>query len=149
MILERSDHPLPAVGDSMKIDALKRREFITLFSGAVGWPLGAAAQQVKKIRRIGWLGMSTAADAALDLYAFRRGLRDLGHVDGQGSGEPDLMGGRSLGQSGTLKFRERRKPFYVAQTEKCRFFASISVKGDQSAVLWRKSHDPSHRRPKS
>jgi len=30
MILERSDHPLPAVGDSMKIDALKRREFITL-----------------------------------------------------------------------------------------------------------------------
>jgi hypothetical protein len=133
----------------MKIDALKRREFITLFSSAVGWPLGAAAQQVKKIRRIGWLGMSTAADAALDLYAFRRGLRDLGHVDGQGSGEPDLMGGRSLGQSGTLKFRERRKPFYVAQTEKCRFFASISVKGDQSAVLWRKSHDPSHRRPKS
>jgi hypothetical protein len=61
MILERSDHPLPAVGDSMKIDALKRREFITLISSAVGWPLGAAAQQVKKIRRIGWLGMSTAA----------------------------------------------------------------------------------------
>src|SRR5260370_15536146 len=101
MVLERSDHPLPAVGDSMKIDALKRREFITLC--AVGWPLGAAAQQVKKIRRIGWLGMSTAADAALDLYAFRRGLRDLGHVDGQGSGEPDLMGGRSLGQSGNRR----------------------------------------------
>jgi hypothetical protein len=65
----------------MKIDALKRREFITLFSSAVGWPLGAAAQQVKKIRRIGWLGMSTAADAALDLRDGCRRMKACGSAE--------------------------------------------------------------------
>ena len=47
------------------------------------------------------------------------------------------------------KFRERCKLFYMAQIEKCRCFPSISVKDDQSAVFWRKGHDPAYRHPKS
>jgi putative tryptophan/tyrosine transport system substrate-binding protein len=65
----------------MQFDRVKRREFITLIGGAAAWPLVASAQDARKLRRIGWLGMSTPADA--DLEGFRQGLRDLGYVEGE------------------------------------------------------------------
>ena len=62
---------------------MQRREFITLFGGAVAaWPLTAAAQQTKKVYRVGflWDGPDVFPDA---LEAFRQGLRDLGYVEGE------------------------------------------------------------------
>jgi putative tryptophan/tyrosine transport system substrate-binding protein len=62
-----------------------RREFITLLGGAVAWPLKARAQQADKVPRIGLLLFASADDAAYAklIEAFRRGLRDLGYVEGR------------------------------------------------------------------
>jgi putative tryptophan/tyrosine transport system substrate-binding protein len=57
---------------------VKRREFITGMAAAA-WPLSARAQQ-GKVRRIGFLRY--AAPNAAHLESFRRGLRDLGYVEG-------------------------------------------------------------------
>ncbi len=46
-------------------------------------PCSAAAQQPKKVPRIGYLSASSAAEAAVRTDAFRRGLRDLGYVEGK------------------------------------------------------------------
>ena len=53
-----------------------------LGSAAVGWPLAASAQTPPKIARVGvvFSGTRTAKDA---LEAFRKGLSELGHVEGQ------------------------------------------------------------------
>src|SRR6266568_2859288 len=64
-------------------DRMKRREFIGLVGGAVAWPIGARAQQVGKIYRIGILEPIPAARNAANLDALRRGLRELGYVEGQ------------------------------------------------------------------
>jgi putative tryptophan/tyrosine transport system substrate-binding protein len=56
---------------------MRRREFITLISGAAAWPLVARAQN--KRARIGWF--SVAPHPYLD--AFRRGLRELGWIEGE------------------------------------------------------------------
>jgi len=62
---------------------MRRREFITLLSGAaVGWPVAANAQQAAKIARIGYLSTDLAGGSVLR-EAFRQGLRDLGYVEGR------------------------------------------------------------------
>jgi ABC-type uncharacterized transport system substrate-binding protein len=62
---------------------MRRREFITLAGGAVtAWPLAAHAQQ-SKMPTIGFLsGRSLASDFHL-AAAFRQGLKEIGHVEGQ------------------------------------------------------------------
>jgi putative tryptophan/tyrosine transport system substrate-binding protein len=60
---------------------MKRREFITLISGAAAaWPIAARAQQAVSIARIGYLSLlsSSSVDAALV-----EGLRDLGWIEGK------------------------------------------------------------------
>jgi putative ABC transport system substrate-binding protein len=58
----------------------RRREFITLLSGASTWPLAVRAQQ-STIPTIGvlQLGMPTS----YDLSGFRQGLKEAGYVEGQ------------------------------------------------------------------
>src|SRR5437899_12792441 len=59
---------------------MKRRDFITLLSGASAWPLAARAQQGERMRRIGVL-MNLAADdpeSSTRVAAFAQGLGELG-----------------------------------------------------------------------
>jgi putative ABC transport system substrate-binding protein len=63
---------------------MRRREFITLLGGAaVTLPLSARAQQSGRVYRIGVLEMSPAASNTANFDALRKGLRELGYVEGQ------------------------------------------------------------------
>jgi putative tryptophan/tyrosine transport system substrate-binding protein len=62
---------------------MKRREFITLLGGAAAsWPLPVRAQQPAKVPRLGVLLYSTP-QADPQMETVRRGLRELGYVEGQ------------------------------------------------------------------
>jgi putative ABC transport system substrate-binding protein len=62
---------------------MKRREFITLVGGAVpAWPLAARAQQ-PAMPVIGLVRDTPSAPFAHIVNAFRRGLNEVGFVDGQ------------------------------------------------------------------
>jgi putative ABC transport system substrate-binding protein len=64
---------------------MRRRDFITLLSGAAAtWPLAARAQQPERMRRIGVL-MNRAADqpeGQAEVAAFQKALQQLGWNDG-------------------------------------------------------------------
>jgi putative ABC transport system substrate-binding protein len=62
---------------------VRRRDFITLLGSAAAWPLAARAQQAGKVWRIGVLETVSAALNASNFDAFRRGLRELGYVEGR------------------------------------------------------------------
>jgi putative ABC transport system substrate-binding protein len=64
---------------------MRRRDFLALLGGAaVATPFAARAQQpAPKRHRIGFLETVPAADNAAHLDAFRKGLEELGHVQGK------------------------------------------------------------------
>ncbi len=66
---------------------MRRRDFITLFSGAAAaWPLAARAQQVGKLDRVAFFGpaISNPSSSMTLLYrAFLARLRELGFTEGQ------------------------------------------------------------------
>jgi ABC-type uncharacterized transport system substrate-binding protein len=67
----------------MQFDQLKRREFITLLSGAaVACPLYARAQR-GAMPVVGVLNMQTPQSEATQLTAIRQGLEESGFVEGQ------------------------------------------------------------------
>jgi putative tryptophan/tyrosine transport system substrate-binding protein len=62
---------------------MRRREFIAGLSGAVAWPPIAARAQQPKMPVIGYLNSSTESNAQHFTTAFRRGLSEIGYVEGQ------------------------------------------------------------------
>ena len=66
---------------------MRRRDFISLVSSALAWPIVAKAQQTERVRRIGVIfGAGIDADD-VDLRnrlgAFEQGLKEAGWIDGQ------------------------------------------------------------------
>src|SRR5262249_51890729 len=63
---------------------IKRREFITLMTGAAAaWPLAARAQQARNLPTIGFLGATTASAQRQWTGAFVQRLRELGWIEGR------------------------------------------------------------------
>jgi putative ABC transport system substrate-binding protein len=62
---------------------MRRREFITLLSGAVAvWPVAARAQQPAR-PTVGYLSSESPGPAEVRVAGFRQGLKDGGYVEGQ------------------------------------------------------------------
>src|SRR5258708_5346977 len=70
----------------MQFDRLKRREFIILLGGMVAaWPLVGQAQSPAS-PVIGFLISASPQNYAHRLGSFRRGLQEMGYVEGQNVG---------------------------------------------------------------
>ena len=61
---------------------MKRREFIAGLGGAVAWPLAVRAQQ-PALPVIGYLGSASPEGEREFVAAFRRGLAEIGYVEGR------------------------------------------------------------------
>jgi len=77
---------------------MKRREFITLLSGAAAasWPIAARAQQAERMRRIGMLAALAVDDpeSVARHTAFVQALHELGWTDGRNLRIDTLWGAR-------------------------------------------------------
>jgi putative ABC transport system substrate-binding protein len=59
---------------------MNRREFVTLLGGAAAWPLVGRAQRAIPV--IGYLSGGTEQSTAIPA-AFRKGLAEMGYVEGR------------------------------------------------------------------
>ena len=84
---------------------MRRREFVSILGCAAVWPLPLSAQQpVTKIPRIGII------DDSVLWNSFRRGLRDLGYLEGQNvafeyryaDGAPEILGPHRLSRQHSM-----------------------------------------------
>jgi putative ABC transport system substrate-binding protein len=79
---------------------MRRRDFVKLFAGTtVAWSSVAGAQQLPSPARIGWMSLVTTGASDPFMDAFRKGMIELGYVEGQnflmepryGAGKFELM----------------------------------------------------------
>src|SRR5262249_47774032 len=74
---------IPGWRQHMQLDQLKRRDFMTLLGvGAATWPLAARAQQ-PAMPVIGYLSQSAPEAGAALVAAVRKGLGEVGIVEGR------------------------------------------------------------------
>jgi len=71
------------MGKNLALGGGNRRAFIALTGGAVIWPVLGKAAEPRKVRRVGFLGNSTAALETNLIGPFREGLRELGYEEGK------------------------------------------------------------------
>jgi putative tryptophan/tyrosine transport system substrate-binding protein len=65
------------------VSYVRRRDFIKAIAGtAAGWPIASRAQQ-RTVPMIGFLGLQPASAFADRIEALRKGLRELGYVEGK------------------------------------------------------------------
>jgi putative tryptophan/tyrosine transport system substrate-binding protein len=69
----------------MQFDQMKRRELLTLLSGAAAWPVVARAQQ-QAMAVVGFLSPVSREYDAFRVTPFHQGLNESGYVDGQNIG---------------------------------------------------------------
>ena len=62
---------------------ISRRAFVTLALGIVAVPFAAEPQRPGKVVRIGFPGAATPTGYAPRVSAFRRGMKELGYVEGK------------------------------------------------------------------
>ena len=62
-------------------DPMRRREFITVFGGAVAWPLVAEAAPQSTMPVVGFLGIGSAESTTLEVTGFHQGLTETGYIE--------------------------------------------------------------------
>ena len=94
---------------------MKRREFITLVSGAAAvWPFSARAQPTK-IPVIGVLYQASSSS----ILAFRQGLRELGYIEGQNIFVEDRPADRAERLPGFATARHRQRGNRITSDVRC------------------------------
>lgn len=125
---------------------MKRRDFLSVLSGAAAaWPLAALAQQ-RTVPVIGFLSPIAAANATLFVDAFRQGLKETGFVDGQNvkieyrwaEGQYDRLPALAaelvkLRVAVIARFRTQR-PSHICETSRCRAL----LKRSSYVTRWRR-----------
>ena len=95
---------------------MRRREFITLLGGAAmacPLPLPPAHGQTHRVPIVGFLGFATEAGDRVFLDAFRRGLREVGRIEGKSVEVVNRHAGGDMARAGVLIAELVSKPVDV------------------------------------
>src|SRR5215208_2071293 len=61
---------------------MRRREVVRVIGVSVAWSMAARAEQPALPRQIGYLGMPSLPEQVERVEALRKGLRELGYIEG-------------------------------------------------------------------